>query len=189
MHRAGGPCKLRLNWPTRPAVRNRNAESRRRHDGRSPAARSLAVGMRRRRNGNLQCVAQECGAAALVEHVCCRPSVWQRLASTGKRRLLVAHASSGRCRWFGPGPNAVGAVFGLPSPSRDPAHDVVAALAHWVEDGVAPDQNIATRYQDNDPAKGVEAQRPWCAYPATASYSGQDDRSAAASYACVAPSK
>lgn len=80
-------------------------------------------------------------------------------------------------------------MFGLPSPSRDPAHDVVAALAHWVEDGVAPDQIIATRYQDNDPAKSVEAQRPWCAYPATANYSGQGDRSAAASYACVAPSK
>ena len=42
----------------------------------------------------------------------------------------------------GPGPNAVGGVFGLQSPSRDPAHDVVAALAHWVEDGVAPDQII-----------------------------------------------
>ncbi len=89
----------------------------------------------------------------------------------------------------GPGPNAIGGVFGLPSTSRDPGHDVVAALAHWVEDGVAPNQIVATLYRDNDPSKGVEAQRPWCAYPAAAHYSGQGDRSNAASYACAAPGK
>ena len=89
----------------------------------------------------------------------------------------------------GPGPNAIGGVFGLPSTARDPGHDVVSALAYWVEDEVAPDQIIATRYHDNDPAKGVEAQRPWCTYPSVAHYSGQGDRSAAASYACTAPAK
>ena len=70
----------------------------------------------------------------------------------------------------GPGPNAVGGVFGLPSPSRDPAHDVVSALAHWVEDGVAPTQITATSYRDDDPGKGIVAQRPWCAYPAVARF-------------------
>jgi hypothetical protein len=90
---------------------------------------------------------------------------------------------------LGLGPSAVGGVFGLPSPSRDPAHDVVAALAHWVEDGKAPDQIVATRYRDDDPSKGVVAQRPWCAYPAVARYSGQGDRADAASYACTAPEK
>ena len=79
----------------------------------------------------------------------------------------------------------VGGVFGLPAPSYDPAHDVLAALAHWVEDGVAPGQIIATRYRDNDPTKGIEAQRPWCAYPATARFSGQGDRSAATSFDCA----
>ncbi len=85
----------------------------------------------------------------------------------------------------GDGPNAIGGVFGLPSPSRDPAHDVVSALAHWVEDGAAPSQIIATLYHDNDPAKGIAAQRPWCAYPAVAQHSGQESASEAASYACV----
>jgi len=88
----------------------------------------------------------------------------------------------------GPGPNAIGGVFGLPSTSRDPQHDVVAALAHWVEDGVAPDQIVATFYRDNDPSKGIGAQRPRCAYPAAAHFSGQD-RGDAASYACAAPAK
>jgi feruloyl esterase len=86
-------------------------------------------------------------------------------------------------------PNAVGGVFGTPSPSRDPAHDVVSALARWVEDGKAPDQIIATLYRNDDPSKGVAAQRPWCPYPAVARYSGQGSRTDAASYACTAPSK
>ena len=90
---------------------------------------------------------------------------------------------------LGLGPNAVGGVFGLPSPAHDPAHDVIAALAHWVEDGAAPDQIIATSYRDDDPTKGIAAQRPWCAHPAVARYSGQGARTEAASYACTAPAK
>ncbi len=90
---------------------------------------------------------------------------------------------------LGLGPNAVGGVYGLPPPSRDPAHDVVAALAHWVEDGAPPEQIIATLYHDNNPTKGIAAQRPWCPYPATARFSGQGARTEAASYACAAPAK
>jgi hypothetical protein len=41
----------------------------------------------------------------------------------------------------GPGLNATGAVFWSPSTSRDPAHDVVSALARWVEDGAAPNRS------------------------------------------------
>ncbi len=69
---------------------------------------------------------------------------------------------------MGPGPNAVSGVFGLPAPKHDATHDVVAALAHWVEDGVAPTKIVATRYRDNDPAKGIAAQRQWCPYPSVA---------------------
>jgi Tannase and feruloyl esterase len=68
----------------------------------------------------------------------------------------------------GPGPHAIGGVFGAPSPSRDPTHDVVSALAHWVEDGAAPNEIVAAQYRDGDPAKGVGEQRTWTAYPATA---------------------
>jgi len=64
----------------------------------------------------------------------------------------------------GPGANAIGAVFGLPAPKHDPAHDVVAAIAHWVEDGVAPDSLTATLYTDNDPGKGVASERTWSVY-------------------------
>jgi hypothetical protein len=87
----------------------------------------------------------------------------------------------------GVGPNAFGGPFGLPGPSDDAAHDVVAALAHWVEDGVAPAQIVATKYQDDEPGKGITMQRPWCPYPAVARYSGQGSRNEAASFACAAP--
>lgn len=90
---------------------------------------------------------------------------------------------------LGLGPNAVGGVFGLPSSAHDPEHDVVAALARWVEDGAAPERIIATLYRDNDPAKGIVAQRPWCPHPAVARYSGQGSRTDAASYVCTAPVK
>ena len=55
---------------------------------------------------------------------------------------------------FGPGPNAVGGVFGLPSPAHDATHDVVAALAHWVEDGVAPAKLVATALPRQRPGQG-----------------------------------
>ena len=87
----------------------------------------------------------------------------------------------------GVGPNAVGGPFGLPAPTHDAAHDLVPALSHWVEDGAAPAQIVATKYQDDDPRKGIAMQRPWCPYPAVARYSGQGSRNEAASFACVEP--
>jgi feruloyl esterase len=87
----------------------------------------------------------------------------------------------------GEGPNAVGGPFGLPAPARDPEHDVVAALAHWVEDGVAPERLIATKYREDDPAKGIARQRPWCPYPLVARYSGQGSRNDAANFGCATP--
>jgi hypothetical protein len=100
-------------------------------------------------------------------------------------RLFLA-PGMGHCG-FGPGPNAVGGAFGLRSLSGDPDHDLVSALAHWVEDGVAPSRLIATLYQGNNPTKGVAAQRPWCAYPQVAQFDGQGDRSKAESYSCALP--
>jgi feruloyl esterase len=101
---------------------------------------------------------------------------------------LFMGTGMGHCGAFlpgGTGPDAIGGVFGLPAPTRDPDHDLVAALAHWVEDGVAPQQITATKYAGDDPAKGVVAQLPWCAYPSVARYNGEGDRSKASSYACT----
>jgi feruloyl esterase len=88
---------------------------------------------------------------------------------------------------LGPGPSAVGGVFGPPPPSHDPEHDVLSALDRWVEQGEAPEKIIATRYKGDDPASGVAAQRPWCAYPASARFSGAGNPSDAAAFVCDAP--
>jgi feruloyl esterase len=93
----------------------------------------------------------------------------------------VEHCSAG------PGPDAIGGAYGPPAPSQDPAHDVVAALAHWVEDGVAPEQITATLYRNSNSPSDILAQRPWCAYPALARFNGTGDPGQASGYACVAP--
>jgi hypothetical protein len=86
----------------------------------------------------------------------------------------------------GPGPAAFDAAIGEPfrPPSDSPREDLFAAMAHWVEDGVAPAQVIATKYVDDAPAKGIALQRPLCAYPRKAWYKGSGDTSDAASFTC-----
>jgi feruloyl esterase len=91
----------------------------------------------------------------------------------------------GHCA-FGTGPNRFdsAAFGGLQPPTADPEHDIFTALSHWVEDGRAPDQVIATKFVDGDAAKGVEMQRPLCPYPQRAWYKGEGDTNAAASFVC-----
>ena len=83
----------------------------------------------------------------------------------------------------GPGANG----FGTSSPpsSVDADHDIVSAIMRWVEDGVAPEKIIATKYVDNTPSKGVAFQRPLCPYPLAARYKGQGDSNDAGNWSCV----
>jgi feruloyl esterase len=83
----------------------------------------------------------------------------------------------------GPGPNQFGQAGG----NGDPEHDIVAALYHWVEKGIAPGKVIATKYVDNDPAKGVVMTRPLCPYPQVAKYKGSGDANNAANFVCAVP--
>ncbi|SPF53183.1 conserved exported hypothetical protein [Candidatus Sulfopaludibacter sp. SbA4] len=81
----------------------------------------------------------------------------------------------------GPGPNS----FGSLAPQGDPQHDIAAALEHWVEDGAAPSQIVATRYKNGaDPASGVERTRPLCAYPQVAHWKGTGSTDDAANFVC-----
>ena len=78
---------------------------------------------------------------------------------------------------------------GAQSPGTSPDQDIVSALVHWVEDGVAPERLIATEFTDAANAKGMMRQRPLCAYPKVAKYNGSGDINAAASFKCVMPAK
>ena len=85
----------------------------------------------------------------------------------------------------GPGPTAFGGSVVVPASELDADHDMVSAVARWVEKGVAPDRIIAAKYLDNNPAKSVAFERPLCAYPQVARYKGSGDLKDASSYACV----
>ena len=75
----------------------------------------------------------------------------------------------------GPGPNS----FGL---------QMTSALERWVEQGVAPDKIIATKYKtDDNPSSGVVRTRPLCPYPQVARYKGSGSIDDAANFACRMP--
>jgi feruloyl esterase len=84
----------------------------------------------------------------------------------------------------GEGPNGFGGEHGRPAPQVDADHDVLAALAQWVETGAAPEKLIATKYEGDDPTKPIVMQRPACPYPKKARYAGSGDTNAAASFVC-----
>ena len=86
----------------------------------------------------------------------------------------------------GPGANAFGGqdqVF--PPKPGDPSDDALAALANWVENGLAPSKIIATKYVGDVATGGIAFQRPLCQYPGHAAYRGTGNPSDPASFDCV----
>jgi feruloyl esterase len=83
------------------------------------------------------------------------------------------------------GPNSVGG--GMPEPPkayRDADHHVVSAVIKWVEQGVAPERIIATKF---DASGNPTRSRPVCAYPSEAVYNGSGDINDAANFSCETP--
>ena len=67
----------------------------------------------------------------------------------------------------------------------DADHDALLALVRWVEQGTAPAQIIASKF-DNDSATGaVVRQRPLCPWPQVQKYDGKGDVDLAASWSCA----
>ena len=90
--------------------------------------------------------------------------------------------------YFGPGASSFGGVGQQIPPARDPAHDLQKALENWVENGVAPETMVATKYADNAAAtRTVKLTRLLCSYPQVARYRGTGNPDDAASFECVAP--
>jgi feruloyl esterase len=86
----------------------------------------------------------------------------------------------------GPGPSSFGNVIAQPAPSYDAQFDLLTALTRWVEQGVAPNSVIATKYNNDTPQLGIAMQRPLCAYPQIARHDGAGDPKLASSFRCVA---
>jgi len=66
----------------------------------------------------------------------------------------------------------------------DADHDLLKALERWVEQDVAPHEIIATHYVNNNPASGVQFQRPLCPFPQVAAFRVGDTTNAS-SFECV----
>lgn len=97
----------------------------------------------------------------------------------------VGHCAGGA----GPGSFNAAVYSGPRPPSNKPGDDLFAALSHWVEDGVAPAQVVATKYVGDDPAKGIAMRRPLCPYPQKAWYKGAGDPNDAGSFTCAVDRK
>jgi hypothetical protein len=87
----------------------------------------------------------------------------------------------------GAGPNSFG-QFGVAR--GEPQRNIAAALERWVEEGIAPEEIIATRSKSaTNAASDIERSRPLCAYPKVARYKGSGSTNDAANFECVAPSR
>jgi hypothetical protein len=94
---------------------------------------------------------------------------------------------------LGPGPSAVGVCLVSRRPIMIPSMTSSPRLRGGWRTGslqkhsLRPATKMTTRYKDDDPDKGVEAQRPWCVYPAVAHFSGKGEHSDAANFTYAAP--
>lgn len=86
----------------------------------------------------------------------------------------------------GPGANSFGQL-GQGAP--DPQHNIELALEEWVEKGIAPSEIVATKYVDDDPAKGVKFTRPLCSYLQVAKFKGTGDPNDATNFVCASPNQ
>lgn len=74
-------------------------------------------------------------------------------------------------------------VYGVPG-FEDKEHDAVLAMMAWVEQGIAPDHIIGTKYANETLHTDVMRQRPLCMYPKQAMYKGSGDVDEAGSWEC-----
>jgi feruloyl esterase len=106
---------------------------------------------------------------AEVQQVGFRPGDDRKLAATQSYARLFMVPGMYHCSG-GPGPN----VF-----------DALTPLVQWVEQGVAPETIIATKFV-NDTPPAVQMTRPLCVFPKVAKYKGSGDSNVAANFVCVA---
>jgi feruloyl esterase len=85
----------------------------------------------------------------------------------------------------GPGPNAFGGSIQQQAPSYDPKYDLLSGLTQWVEEGVAPQSVIATKYVGDAAQSDIAMQRPLCLYPKFAHYNGTGNPNVPQSYKCI----
>ncbi|MCJ1410742.1 hypothetical protein MMC19_004828 [Ptychographa xylographoides] len=89
--------------------------------------------------------------------------------------------------WYFAGANQAGmlgtGVYSVPGFS-DARHDALLALMQWVEEGVAPERIVATKFVNDTVSLGVVRQRPLCVYPKISTYVG-GNANVASNFVCA----
>lgn len=87
----------------------------------------------------------------------------------------------------GPGPDVFNSLAGglPPPPVKGAGDDLFAALIDWTQERRAPERVVATKFVGGKPGT-IDFQRPLCAYPQVARYSGTGSTASAASFVCAA---
>jgi feruloyl esterase len=82
----------------------------------------------------------------------------------------------------GPGPSSFGQLGTTTAKGLE--HGIYDALEQWVEKGAAPGTLVATKYVEDNPAKGPKMTRPLCPFPKIAVYKGAGDTNDDANFEC-----
>ncbi|GAA6038605.1 hypothetical protein JCM8097_009444 [Rhodosporidiobolus ruineniae] len=97
----------------------------------------------------------------------------------------MGHCSGGAAadNFGGPGQRQTSLGGQSRSSSFEAEHDMILAMIRWVEEGVAPDVLIGSKWVGSDIRNGTAFQRKYCPYPQQGVYVGGDVNSAD-SFAC-----
>ncbi|KAE9964918.1 hypothetical protein EG328_010115 [Venturia inaequalis] len=92
----------------------------------------------------------------------------------------TGHCSGGRGAWaIGQSQKAVA--------SWKAQANVLSAIVRWVEQDIAPEAILGTKWVDDTISKGIAFQRNHCKYPATNKYKGTGNSTVPLSWVCVQP--
>ena len=92
-------------------------------------------------------------------------------------------AGGGQAGSIGSSPGSIHSVPGF----EDAEHDALLALMAWTENGTAPDKIVATNWRNDSRVEEVWKQRPLCAFPKIARYTGEGSVDEAGSWVCAEP--
>lgn len=95
----------------------------------------------------------------------------------------MSHCSTGVGAWE-IGQTLPGASGKLTSETLDPERNVLTAMVRWVEEGIAPETMLGTKYVNDTPELGVEFSRRHCRYPFRNTYDRTGDSSDPDSWTC-----
>ncbi|KAK5117672.1 hypothetical protein LTR62_005095 [Meristemomyces frigidus] len=115
---------------------------------------------------------------------------WYRLFLVPGMQHCAGTPSDVNAPWYFAGANQAGelgtspgSVYSVPG-FQDAKHDALLALMTWVEEGIAPDQIVATKWENDVLADKVLRQRPLCPFPKQARFGGRGDPNVAENWSC-----